>query len=263
MTLWELRAKAPKTIMTDIATIQKLEAATMSAWPSISSAMDGLWLARFARGYSKRSNSIQCLDPTDDRDAEARLQRMADLYPLNSRDPLFRVTPLAGPGVIRALDSAGWQPFEESRVLAMPLVPSGSEPPARLKISEGADAAWIEAYGILSEATRKSLDTLAILIGLIAHRQAGLLIRDQWDEPLAAALAVDANGVAVFLNVVVRQNARGQGLGRQIMRAALDWTQSVGSTEAAIQVVSDNDPAIGLYTSLGFNEVYRYHYRRP
>jgi GNAT superfamily N-acetyltransferase len=47
------------------------------------------------------------------------------------------------------------------------------------------------------------------------------------------------------------------------MRAALDWTRRVGATHAAIQVVSDNVPAINLYTSLGFSEVYRYHYRQP
>jgi GNAT superfamily N-acetyltransferase len=47
------------------------------------------------------------------------------------------------------------------------------------------------------------------------------------------------------------------------MHGALNWTRSVGATEAAIQVVSANTPAVNLYTSLGFKEAYRYHYRRP
>src|ERR1700712_3669552 len=107
--------------MLDIPAVQRIEAATFTAWPSIASAMDGSWLARFARGFTKRSNSIQCLDPGDDGDAVTRLRRMEDLYPLNSLDPVFRVTPLAGRGVIAALDAEGWMPFEESRVLTMPL----------------------------------------------------------------------------------------------------------------------------------------------
>src|SRR3569623_1309235 len=118
--------------MTDIASIQKLEAATFTAWPALTTAMDGQWLARFARGFTKRSNSIQCLDPADDGDAVRRLRRMEDLYPLNSLDPIFRVTPLAGPGVVAALDAEGWAPYEESRVLAATLsddlvVPDGIE----------------------------------------------------------------------------------------------------------------------------------------
>jgi ribosomal protein S18 acetylase RimI-like enzyme len=47
------------------------------------------------------------------------------------------------------------------------------------------------------------------------------------------------------------------------MHAALNWTRAAGATEAAIQVLGSNAPAIGLYTSLGFVEAYRYHYRRP
>ena len=88
-------------------TVRQLETATISSWPAISTAMDGMWLARFARGYSRRANSIQCLDPADDADAPARLRRMCDLYTLNSREPIFRVTPLTGPGVVAALHVAG------------------------------------------------------------------------------------------------------------------------------------------------------------
>jgi ribosomal protein S18 acetylase RimI-like enzyme len=47
------------------------------------------------------------------------------------------------------------------------------------------------------------------------------------------------------------------------MRAALRWTMENGARAAAIQVTSDNDPAIRLYESLGFVEQYRYHYRSP
>ena len=47
------------------------------------------------------------------------------------------------------------------------------------------------------------------------------------------------------------------------MQGALAWTREVGATDAVIQVVSGNAPAVNLYTSLGFEEAYRYHYRRP
>lgn len=242
--------------------IARLEAAVISAWPSISSALDGSWLARFARGYTKRANSVQCLDAADDGDAPARLRRMVDLFLLNDREPIFRVTPLAGPGVIAALDADGWQGFEESRVLGMPLTADFAEL-AEARITDATDRNWLEAFAGLAGIDRRSRETLALIVGLIAHRQAGLLIRDAAGEPAAAALAVDAAGIGVYHNVVVRPDLRGQGLGRAVMHAALNWTRQAGATHAAIQVVSANTPAVNLYTSLGFEEAYRYHYRRP
>lgn len=248
--------------MTDIPTIQRIEAATFTAWPAITTAMEGKWLARFARGFTKRSNSIQCLDPGDDGDAAARLSRMADLYPLNSLDPLFRVTPLAGAGVLAVLDADGWEPFEESRVLTMPLGDDVAVS-ADVEVLDGTDDRYLDAFTTLAGHNRRTRETLAVLVNLIACRNAGIVIRDAAGEPLASALAINALGVAVFTNVVVRQDARRQGLGRRLMRGALAWTRSVGASEAAIQVVSANAPAIDLYTSLGFREAYRYHYRRP
>lgn len=244
------------------AAVRRLEAAVISAWPSISSAMDGMWLARFARGFTKRSNSVQCLDPADDRDAGARLARMVDLFLLNGREPIFRVTPLAGPGVRAALDAADWERFEPSRVLAMPLV-GGFAELAEARIHDGTDPGWLDAAAELGGLDRRSRETLGLIVGLIAHRQAGIVLRDAGGEPVAAALAVDAAGIGVCHNVVVRADRRGQGLGRAVMHAALNWTRAAGASEAAIQVVAANAPAIGLYASLGFKEAYSYHYRRP
>jgi GNAT superfamily N-acetyltransferase len=247
--------------MSELSSILSLETATISSWPAITTALDGLWLARLARGYTKRSNSVQCLDPDDDGDAAGRLQRMVDLFLRNDRDPLFRVTPLAGPGVLAALDAGGWAPFEESRVLAMPL---GEYPePDGVRFYDGADRNWLEAFTGLAGIDRRSAATLALLLDLIAWPQAGVLLRDSGGEPVAAALAVAAGDIGCYHNVVVRTDSRGKGLGRAVMHAALNWTKTAGANRAAIQVVSDNAPALGLYASLGFSEVYRYHYRRP
>jgi GNAT superfamily N-acetyltransferase len=246
--------------MTSPLTTLRIETATLSSWPAITTAMDGMWLARMARGYTRRANSIACLDPADDRDAALRLGRMADLYALNSREPIFRVTPLAGPGIVAALDADGWVAEGGSHVLAMPLDHDYPEL-AEVRTCDGTDRNWLEAVAEMIGADRRGRDLLGIIVGLIAHRQAGLLIRDAAGNPAAAALAVDAAGIGTFFNVVVRADTRGRGLGRAIMHAALNWTRSAGCTHGALQVEAGNATAVGLYGSLGFVPAYDYHYR--
>jgi len=255
--------------MTELPSILNIEAATLSAWPAITTALDGLWLARMARGYTKRSNSVQCLDPADDGDAPARLARMVDLFLLNDLPPIFRVTPLAGPGVVAALDAAGWGAFAETRVLAMTLGPKQTfgpkvaESAAHCRISDATDPIWIEGLAQLLGTSPRQLEILTQIVSLIAWRNAGILLRDANGETVAAAMAVNAGGTGVYHNVVTRADRRGEGFGRAVMAAALDWTRQAGAESAAIQVVDDNVPAIKLYRSLGFSEVYRYHYRMP
>jgi len=68
--------------------------------------------------------------------------------------------------------------------------------------------------------------------------------------------------MGIYLNVVTHPSARGMGYGRAAMSAALNWVRSRGAHHSALQVLADNLPALNLYASLGFGEVYPYIYRR-
>ena len=50
---------------------------------------------------------------------------------------------------------------------------------------------------------------------------------------------------------------------RRLVQSALKWARQRGARFAWLQVEADNAPALGLYRSLGFDEIYRYHYRQP
>ena len=240
-----------------------IESATLCAWPALQVAHDRLWIWRAAGGYSKRANSIHCLDPSDGDDADARLARMAELYRYNELPPVFRVTPLTSPGALAALDRAGWQSFETSLVLAQTLPTDDFEVRAKVTFHDPRDPGWFEVQGAMSGYNPHTLGILTQILGAVAHENCGILAHDDDGTPVAAALATVANGIGIFLNVVTRPDARGKGFGRAVMSAALNWTRQAGATSAALQVLADNPPAVKLYTSLGFTQAYDYHYRRP
>jgi ribosomal protein S18 acetylase RimI-like enzyme len=252
----------------DAPDIVALEAAFLTAWPAIKSAHDRHWLWRWADGYSKRGNSLQCHDPDDAADIPARLARFMAMSRRHGIPPLVRLTPLAPPALVAAIDAEAWATIEPSRVLVMPLAPTAPAPDATpdatpdVAVLPGTDRRWSDAEARLSDYDARNRHRLDRIVDLIAVPSAGVVLHDDAGDPVAAALVVNTGTIAVFLNVVVDAARRGRGLGRRLMTAGLDWAAATGATHAALQVLADNRPALALYRSLGFVDRYGYSYRR-
>lgn len=240
----------------------EIERATLSAWPALEEIADGSWMARFAHGYTKRANSIHSLDPADDSDAGGRIDRLAEHYRARGLRPVFRLTPLAGAAISSALDAKGWDLNEPSQVLSMALSKRQRLVSAPTKYFEPTDPEWRQLQGAMAAYPPQTSQTLGMILDRLAVPARGVIVYDEAYQPAGAALAVLAQNIAVFLNVVVDPAKRGQGFGRAVMHAGLNWTSQMGATGAAIQVLADNAPALSLYRSLGFADSYGYHYRR-
>lgn len=247
--------------MTTLPTTAELEAAALVSWPAHEEIRDGDWLARFSRGYSRRSNSLQSMDPSDDTNVEARLDAARSLYDQHGLPAYFRITPLAGPNVLGALDKQGWTEEDRNFVMAMPLRKSMRPVGATTQGFDHTDAEWMRLQTKLA-GTEAKRDALAATLDLIKVPARVFLAYDTDLKPVAAALVVNANGIAFFLNVVVSEDMRGLGYGRAIMHAGLNWAAQQGAGFAALQVQADNETALALYRKLGFAEQYTYQYRR-
>lgn len=245
---------------TRLAAVAAIEAACVVAWPALRTERDGSWLWRFARGYTKRANCIQCHDPTDDADAEARILRLAALSREAGIAPVFRVTPLAGPGIAAALGRLGWPAFEHSRILGADTLAACYDVAHRVEVVAPVSDAWLDAQARLQGLDPARRETLALMAARMPESAGGILVRDAEGVAVASALSVTVEGIAIFLNVVTDPGRRRQGLGRSAMGAALNHALDAGARQAGIQVLAGNGPALSLYRSLGFVEHGTYHY---
>lgn len=246
-----------------VPTVLAVETAALTAWPGLYTAYDGQWVWRAARGYSNRANSIQCLDPADDANAAGRIAHFSEMFTRQGLGPIFKISPLAAPGAIAVLDELGWESYEPSRVLRMDIDGRQWEPRHHTALFEATDPDWRLAQAEMSGYSEYTIESVRLIIERIACDCRGILAYDEDGVPAAAALAAVANGIAIFGNVVARKTLRGQGFGRAVMCAALNWCRDVGATAAGIQVAAPNTPAVNLYASLGFGNGYDYSYRRP
>lgn len=246
-----------------VPSVLAVETAALTAWPGLYTAYDGRWVWRAARGYSNRANSIQCLDPDDGDNAGTRIAQFTEMFTRHGLHPIFKISPLTSPGALAVLDELGWESYEPSRVLRMEMSGREWEPGHHTSLFTPSDPDWRLEQADMSGYSEYTIESVRLIIERIACDTRGVLAYDEDGVPVAAALAGVANGIGIFGNVVARKAYRGQGYGRAVMSAALNWCRDAGAIAAGIQVAAPNIPAVTLYTSLGFADGYDYSYRRP
>lgn len=238
--------------------IETLERRAFAAWPALRTVTRDGWVMRFADGHTKRANSINPVAPGTG-DLAARIAAAEADYEAAGLPPVFRITPLAEPGLDDALAARGYAAFDESLVMTGPL-PHGAADPGVTIDADPVASGWLADFGRATEADAKSLAALA---RMFAHRVTGTgfarLTRD--GMPLAFAMAVPDGGDLGFFEVLTVPQARGQGLARRTLQTCCAWAAAQGATRAYLQVTAGNAAAIALYRKLGLATAYRYFYR--
>lgn len=243
-----------------LATVRRFEAAGARAWPATSVYYDGAWAVRLTAGHAaKRLNSVNPLDPGDDGNLAERIARLSRRFEAFGRPLTFRMSPLSGDKISAHLDGLGWRKFSESLVMS-----------ARLDEAMVGDALhqiplqdmgrFISAAIAIGNLAPEQRPGLSEVIGTI-QSQKGLFVHEQAGAPISTAICVRDGDLAGLFEVATQASQRGRGYGRRTLLSALKWAYTQGARKAWLQVEADNEPAISLYRSMGFSEIYRYHYR--
>jgi ribosomal protein S18 acetylase RimI-like enzyme len=245
-----------------LAMVRRYEAAGFRAWPAATVHYDGTWAVRLTAGLpAKRLNSVNPLDPSDVDRLPERIARAARRFDAYGRPLTFRMSPLAGAALSTHFDAEGWSRFDESLVMRLDL--------ARAPVDGAIDQIPLKDIGRFIGASMKVHESdpslrpgLSEIIGAI-QPEAGLFALERGEDPLATLICVHDGDLAGLFDIATAREARNQGHGRNLVLSALKWARLRGARQAWLQVEADNHAALGLYATLGFEEAYRYHYRRP
>lgn len=88
----------------------------------------------------------------------------------------------------------------------------------------------------------------------------GFLVAVQGEEMLGQGFVGARAGdpeTAELYSIVVAKAARGQGVGRKLTAASIDWAARQGCRRIVLTVSPDNAPAYAIYESLGFQIEHR------
>lgn len=252
----------PEAPLPVLATVRRFEAAGFRAWPAASAHYDGAWLMRLTPGHpAKRLNSINPLDPGDHFDISSRIEKARSSFAEIDQPLTFRLSPLAGDKITAYLDAQGWQAFDESLVMHCDLEGSVVEH-ALDQIPLKDVERFTQSLLSINEMPRSLTAALGGVIQAVPA-EAGLFVLESDAKAVAATVCVHDGDLAGLFEVATAPSERGKGFGRRIVTSALKWALGRGARQAWLQVGAENEPAVNLYRSLGFSELYRYHYRRP
>ncbi len=120
---------------------------------------------------------------------------------------------------------------------------------------------WFAAMALLQRHTKKQAGLYRRIVGRLAI-PAAFAIRA--DDGGIAALAYGAihDGLICYESVVTDPSRQRRGYARRVITSLAAWAADRGARGACLEVEAANAPARELYQSLGFEELYRYHYRR-
>ncbi len=241
--------------------VLQLEQVFLSSWPALKSENHSGWVWRYANGFSKRANCAQVMSVGDGLNFSALISSYTDWANAHSYEPTIRVTPLAGEAEIAILNELGWVQFDNSLVMVKKL---GKQETLTSKlrhsynILDALDPLFFEPFIELNGYEKP--DILRAMIKKISNIAKGILIYDASNKNVGAALLSKKNEIATITSLVIDKKFYRKNYATSIMQAAVNWAISEDAKWIALQVVAKNIPAINLYHSFGFKEIYGYYY---
>jgi GNAT superfamily N-acetyltransferase len=244
--------------VTSLELVHALERATLNAVPSRRIAFDGPFVVRAFLGGTGRANAACSLDPSEDPDMAARVERIAERYRRLGLKPRIRSSPLDPAGLTAHLRAMGWDEDDESLVTSGPLTALAAPDPD-VTILDAPDAAWFEVLGTVEYQSPARRAEKQEAVPLFAVPAAWLVLR--LDGVPAAVLSTTCDGKYCGLfDLAVRPEYRRRGLIRPAIGAAAHWAAAQGAEHFVAQVSAENAASIALQAGIGMVERYRYSY---
>lgn len=249
--------------------IKEIEDLSLNAWPSHQIQMYDGWILRFSYLYTFRTNCVEQIGSSS-LPYEEKAAYCEDVYRRWQTPCIYKVSPITDPALDRFLESCGYEKRNGTNVMTLDLADVPSLDVFAAEGPSGTDPVLLE-----SRVGSRWLDGLFALKGTDnpVHRR---IVPSMYDaipkDEIAASVTEGGRIVATGLGILDRDyigiyaihvspEHRRQGLARSICHALLAAGREKGAEKAYLQVRSDNDPAIALYSSIGFRTFYSYAFR--
>lgn len=241
---------------------QRIEEASLNAWPALQQMLFDGWILRFASGYTKRANSVNPLFSSS-LDMARKIKVCEQIYREKQLPAIFRLTSFAAPKQLDTLlEQQHYHLLDRTLVQYLDLKKYSASSTAQATLHQESLDDWLSVFTELSGATLQHHDIHRAMLQTIPGKPLFAVLTDA-DEIVACGLGVLETGCFGLFDLITAASFRNRGYGMRLVESMFDWAREQGAIHAYLQVVNTNDPALRLYQKLGFREIYQYWYRVP
>jgi GNAT superfamily N-acetyltransferase len=243
----------------------ELDLACARAWPTLEEERVGSWRLRFARGVTKRANSVLPLAPSDgDLDGDgvaAWIERVELAYGARGLPPRFQVSDTCWPrGLPEALLERGYVEHDPTLMLTAPLAPALVEPAWEIELAPAPSEQWFEAWWAIDG--RGGADEARVAREILGRIEPASAFASCLDPDGVAGIGLgvaDGEWLGVYC-MGTDARTRRRGCARAVLARLGAWALEQGARGAYLLVAEANEPARALYRSVGFEQRGRYAY---
>lgn len=264
--------------------IRFYEELSFNSHPSLQTQYYDGWILRFSNEYTNRANSVNMIYPSTI-DLQTKVEFCEKCYFDRQLPCVFKVTDGSDERLDSLLEGRGYRVVTPTDLMVMDLAGMGlaneqvacedmvgkqliDKQHVAEKLNVGAciiteepTEEWLDAYFALENCTNPATRETAIrMMNMIQPRTFYCRI-EVGGKSIACASAILERGYVTLVHVIVDENYRGRGYGRQLCEALLEEVAKYGAKVSYLQVLQNNKVAISLYETLGYKKVYSYWYR--
>jgi len=239
---------------------RRIEEASLSAWPALQYIFYDGWLLRFARGYTKRANSVNTLYGSS-LDVDEKIDACEKIYRERGLPPIFRLNPFSHPADLdHVLEQRHYQRIDPTLVQYRSLDSNALEPARRCELHHENLDRWMDVFCRISGAEITDQQTHREMLDAIPSRRLLATLADE-ERVRACGVGVQENEYMGLFDLTTDPDFRNRGYGATLVAEMLRWGLAQGASHAYLQVMESNAPARHLYSRLGFSTIYPYWYR--
>lgn len=237
-----------------------IEELSLNHWQPLSTLLYDGWVLRFADGYTKRANSIQPLYHSTC-GADEKIKTCEKIYSANQLPTIFKMTPFIQPPNLDAiLEAKGYSVMDITSVQTLDLANISEPKLTSVKIDEKITTEWLSDFCRLNHVNDKHKPTMERMLSNIKTKK-GFISFYHNEQVIACGLGVIEREYIGLYDIVTDIQYRNRGFGEQMIRNLLKWGKENGAKSSYLAVISNNEPALRLYSKLGYSEIYKYWYR--
>jgi predicted acetyltransferase len=239
-----------------------IEELTMNAWPSLQTILLDGWIIRMAGGYTKRANSVNPIYSFEN-NLDEKINYCENIYKQNNLPIIYKIIECEDHKIIdNRLEELNYQKIDLTSVQVCNGIKRINNEIKQIVIDNKFTENWKKCFYYCNNITNR--ETISIIGNMLKNIRHNIISVYKMDNGtfIGCGYGVIEKGFVGLFDIVVKEEFRGKGYGKEIVETILKKAVETGIEKAYLSVVNDNIIAKKLYEKSGFKEIYKYWYRK-